>query len=176
MLKVRNYHKSLKVTILAGVISSCKPCITGASQHQCCFPARSHCVLLHQDVPHRIIAISGHKSPAHKSGASLRTLFPRCLASYRASCFSKVGSSVANFSACCSTGCCAGCCPDCVGEVWQRCCAGRCASSMLSRLRWRSVAKVLCRVLLSVVQGAVRVVCCLDCGGEVWQRCSAGCC
>ena len=45
--------------------------------------------------------------------------------------------------------CCAGCCPDCGGEVWPSCCAGCCG--VLSRLRWRSLAKVLCRVLCRVL-------------------------
>ena len=79
-----------------------------------------------------------------------------------------------------------GCCPECSGDVSQRCCARCCAVARCGKgaalgaeqgaaqaaaesavaksgkgaVRWRSLAKVLCKVLRS---------------GEVWQRCCAGC-
>ena len=75
----------------------------------------------------------------------------------------------------CCAGCCALCCPDVLCTLLSRLrwpslakVLWRVLCRVLSRVRWRSLAKVLCRVLCRVF--------CAECGGEVWQRCCAGCC
>ena len=75
----------------------------------------------------------------------------------------------------CCAGCCAGCC-ECGGKVWQRCCAvvlRMVVCRLVFRLRWRGLAKVLCRVLC---RPAVRLLLKVRWRSLAEVLCCPGCC